>query len=118
MAKYANQKTILKEENDFRNHPYVKLDIEDIQEAMKHLSGYDFELYIYLYMNQDNFKLDYSPSYLEKNFLGSRKTWQNARTHLVELGYLVDDGNNSFVFMPRLGTKIEESVEEVRQWDF
>jgi hypothetical protein len=51
MAKYANQKTILKEENDFRNHPYVKLNIEDIQEAMKHLSGYDFELYIYLYMN-------------------------------------------------------------------
>lgn len=118
MAKYAHQKTIIKEESDFKNHPYVKLNIEDIQEAMKKLSGYDFELYIYLYMNQDDFELDYSPSFLEKNYLGSRKTWQTARTHLVEQGYLVDEGSNHFVFVPRPGKLIEKSGEEIRQWDF
>lgn len=118
MAKYANQKTISKEENDFKKHPYVKLNIEDIQEAMKNLSGFDFELYVYLYMNQDDFTLDYSPGHLEKNYLGSRKTWQTARSHLVEKGYLVDDGSNRFTFVPRLGVKVEEPVEETRQWDF
>lgn len=44
MATYANQKTIIKGSSSVKDakHPYVKLSIENTQNAMKELKGYEF----------------------------------------------------------------------------
>ena len=89
MATYANQKTIIKGNTSVKDaeHPYVKLSIENTQNAMKELKGYEFQLYMLMCMNQQDFHWDVSPARLEKMYGGTRKTWTNARKALEEKGY-------------------------------
>ena len=123
MAKYANQKTIIREEEtEFR--PYAKISIESMQKAMKELSNYEFKLYCLLYMNQEGYEYDLSPAYLEKTFAGTRKTWSAARKALEEKGYLrVEEGNRMvFVELPEEEETVPEieveKVETSKGWDF
>ena len=127
MAKYANQKTISKGEEVLKDaeHPYMRVSIESVQSAMKELKSYEFQLYILLYLNQEDFKLDFSPSYLEKTYGGTRKTWANARKVLEEKGYLVGDGNKEeFVEKPMrqdapaMDNTDAEAVFAQSSWDF
>lgn len=131
MATYANQKTIVKgiETKKDAAHPYVKLSIDSVQDAMKELKGYEFQLYMLLYMNQKDFKLDFSPSYLEKTYGGTRKTWSTARKVLEEKGYLVVNGNKDTFYerpmredQPVLNSTDAEAmfrqVLDEKKWDF
>lgn len=131
MATYANQKTIVKgiETKKDAAHPYVKLSIDSVQDAMKELKGYEFQLYMLLYMNQKDFKLDFSPSYLEKTYGGTRKTWSAARKVLEEKGYLVANGNKDTFYerpmredQPVLNSTDAEAmfrqVSDEKKWDF
>lgn len=113
MAKYAHQFTIKRENEVLKDaeHPYVKLSIESIQEAMKRLNGYEFELYLLLYMNQEGFELDYSPGNLEKEYMGTRKTWGDARKALTAKGYLEEIGKSHLKFIERPWEKEEESTQ-------
>ena len=120
MAKYANQFSIKKEEeNSVRkdaDHPYAKISIESIDKALEELDGYEFKLYLLLYMNQEGFEWDFSPAHLEKAYAGTRKTWTKARKGLEEKGYLRVEENGKMVFMERPQKSIEK-VEKV-EWEF
>lgn len=120
MAKYANQKTIVKNDGVLMNeeHPYAKVSIESWQSAMSELDNYEFKLYTLFYLNQRDFTLDLSPSHLEQEYGGTRKTWSKARKGLEEKGYLVANGNRE-VFVERPPRTVPTMVEEVRSsWDF
>lgn len=123
MAKYANQKTIIRDEDIVKDaeHPYAKMSIEAMRKAMGDLNNYEFKLYCLLYMNQEGFEYDLSPAYLEKTFSGTRKTWSNARKVLEEKGYLRSEGNNKMAFV-ELPEKVEEEKVEVENalttWNF
>lgn len=127
MATYANQKTIIKGNISVKDaeHPYVKLSIENTQNAMKELKGYEFQLYMLMCMNQQDFHWDLSPARLEKTYGGTRKTWTNARKALEEKGYLVANGNKeTFYEMPvRENPPVQndtdaETVFAQGVWDF
>ena len=119
MAKYANQFSIKKDEEMVlkdADHPYAKISIESIDKALEDLDGYEFKLYMLLYMNQEGFEWDFSPAHLEKAYAGTRKTWTKARKSLEEKGYLREDADGKLVFVERPQKSIEK-VEEV-EWDF
>lgn len=123
MAKYANQKTIIKDENGIlmdAEHPYAKISIESWQNAMSDLDNYEFKLYTLFYMNQRGFKFDLSPGKLEKTYGGTRKTWTKARKTLEEKGYLISNGNKE-TFMERPNALVQNNTgaEPVfAHWDF
>lgn len=127
MATYANQKTIIKGNEAIKDadHPYVKLNIETTQNAMKNLKGYEFQLYMLMCMNQKDFQWDLSPARLEKVYGGTRKTWSNARKALEEKGYLIANGNKeTFHEVPELidpsvlNDTDAEAVFAQGVWDF
>lgn len=122
MAKYANQFSIKKNENEDEmilkdaDHPYAKISIESVQNALGELDGYEFKLYLLLYMNQEGFEWDYSPAHLEKTYSGTRKTWAKARKSLEEKGYLREEANGKLTFLERPEKRIEEKTNV--GWDF
>lgn len=127
MAKYANQKTIIKDNGVIMDeeHPYAKVSVESWQKAMGELDHYEFKLYTLFYLNQRDFKLDLSPSHLEEEYGGTRKTWSKARKGLEEKGYLVVNGNKE-VFKERpmremppvQDSTVAEPVFAQGSWDF
>lgn len=127
MAKYANQKTIIKDNGVLMDeeHPYAKISIASWQNAMSELDNYEFKLYTLFYLNQRDFKLDLSPSNLEKTYGGTRKTWSKARKGLEDKGYLVANGNKeTFVERPMRempavqNSTVAEPVFAQVPWDF
>lgn len=110
---YANQEIIVRVDDVEKGpgNPFQKLSVECVQEAMKELKGYEFALYILLYMNALGFELEFSPSALEQMYGGTRKTWGKARDVLKEKGYLVPIGGPRWKFL-------EKPVREEKDWDF
>lgn len=119
MAKYANQFSIKKDGEMVlkdADHPYAKISIESIDKALEELDGYEFKLYMLLYMNQEGFEWDFSPAHLEKAYAGTRKTWTKARKGLEDKGYLREDSGGKLVFEERPQSSDEKPTEN--NWDF
>lgn len=119
MAKYANQFSIKKDGEMVlkdADHPYAKISIESIDKALEELDGYEFKLYMLLYMNQEGFEWDFSPAHLEKAYAGTRKTWTKARKGLEDKGYLRESVGGKLVFDERPQSSDEKVTEN--SWDF
>ena len=102
-TRYANQIAIRKKEivKD-ADHPYTKISNEGLKKAMAELDGFKFRLWVYLcwHTQTDSF-WDYSPQALINAAGGSRRSWDDAKKELQDLGYLqpVADGEqNEFEF--------------------
>ena len=118
MAKHANQKTITikrevvkKGENNF-----LTIKFENINRAMKELSGNGFKVYVYLCENKDGYKFDLSTAALEKATGVPAKNFNRTREELVQKGYLIELGGNSYEFREIGVPQNEESIPQNEEY--
>ena len=82
--------------------------------AARDLSPYALKLYLYLAANADNYTLALSPAALRQSIGMARTTYHDQFMILVDKGYLVQSGGNTYDFyevpQPRHDTQRTENV--------
>lgn len=114
MPKFANQRIVTIGERENRI-PYAKISIEAMRKASELLSGEEFRLWCYLDSNADGHSWDLSPAMMAKEWAIKKSTYYDGWKRLLELGYLEEQGGNSFVFheWPVSKEQIEISVPKM-----
>lgn len=89
--------------------------------AARDLSPYALKLYLYLAANADNYTLALSPAALRQSIGMARTTYHDQFMILVDKGYLVQSGGNTYDFyevpQPRYDTQhIEYVAAPVYDW--
>lgn len=79
-------------------HPYGKVNLEAVQQAMHELCDYEFKLYLILSMNKVDYVWNLTPDYLVDNWGGCDASWRRAREGLLKKKYLVNKGNYMLEF--------------------
>lgn len=95
----ANQKRItINKEICNASNPYLLVNLEALQQAMFNLKKVGtFKLWMYLASNQNGFSLELSGANCKK--WGIRPdSYHVAVRELVDLGYLVEQKNNHYIF--------------------
>ena len=92
-------------------HPYARVNVKAMRDAMANLKEYEFKLYLLLSMNQYDYKMEMSPQDYANECGGCKRSWQNARDGLKEKGYLVEKSGNQFEFY-------ETPISEARTFTF
>ena len=121
MAKYANQKSFTIERNPVsKNTKEVYLCIygKSLEEAMIDLNGVAFKVYIYLMMNADGYKFDFSPQYLQDKYKFNRSSIYAALKELEEKSYIKKTGDNKYIAYEtaQAAEAKEEPEVEVNWW--
>ncbi len=65
-------------------------------EAMRNLTFSQFKVWVYLWDNQDGWEENFSPAAAKDTLNLSTKTIRDAFNSLIEKGYIVDRGNNTY----------------------
>ena len=124
MLKYGNQKVITVKKPATYNENFTLCSQEAMFEAMRELceTKAGFALWMYLIKNQPNHHTALS----SKDFMNVSgykiKAYNAAVEALIEKGYLVDCGNNSYIFyekrlMPREDKEPKKTDVDVREGD-
>jgi len=101
MAKFANQRTIIIHKEKVLKDTerlYLCCYNDNLYKALQELDGSDFKVFIYLCSQKNNFKFDYSPTYLSKKLNLSTNTLKAAFHRLEERGYLVAINDNKTIY--------------------
>ena len=82
------------------NRPYLVAYNDNILQAMNELSPSHFKVYMFLLMNKDGFKLEYSPKYIAEQVKISRDTARTAFKQMEMRGYFdrLTDSNYKYDF--------------------
>ena len=79
-----------------RNYACIYKD--NLLEACRNLKPSTFKLWVWLASNQNNYSLEYSPSYIQKVLHMSIPTAKGAFNELKEKLYLIQDDNKDYLF--------------------
>lgn len=95
------------------NKPYLMIDLETLQIAMKELRGESFRMWVYLAKNIDHYELALSPAdAAEWGIL--RDSYHKAVKTLIDKNYLVQTGTkNQFTFYERPQIDLNENIDNV-----
>ena len=93
--------------------PFVKLGINEYQEAFRKMAPCTFAMYLYLAGNMEGFKLELSKAAFENATGYTKSSYHRAYKDLVNLGYIYEDnGSLNFATSPKIGTK-----GVIQDWD-
>ncbi len=96
--------------------PYMVAYTDAIEEAGRNLSTVGaFKAYMYCVSNQDNYRFGCSPQDIADKYGISLKTAKDGIDKLIENGYLVAIGKNSYEFHERPRTTDLKPIEEVKK---
>ena len=96
--------------------PYMVAYNDVIEEAGRNLSTVGaFKVYMYCISNQDNYRFGCSPQDIADKYGISLKTAKDGIDKLIENGYLISTGKNTYEFHERPVEIGLEPVEEVRK---
>ena len=96
--------------------PYMIAYTDAIEEAGRNLSTVGaFKVYMYCISNQDNYRFGCSPQDIADKYGISLKTAKDGIDKLIENGYLISTGKNTYEFHERPDEIGLEPVEEVRK---
>ena len=100
MKTYANQKviTINKAKTD-RENTYATINKECLMKAITELTHNELKIYLYLASNQNGFQLALSSADIADKTNASKRKIQESINSLIEKGYLVETGSNSYDFI-------------------
>jgi hypothetical protein len=120
MPKYANQFRITVGERAPRDakHPYVKMNLEALQDAMRSLSKVgSVKLWLYLNKNVDNYVVDLSRAELTSHWGFSKDTYDSAKKELIAAGYLVpvDNSNTLYTFYEAVKSENPTKVNDLSE---
>ena len=111
MKTYPNQKviTINKAKAD-RENTYATINKECLVKAITGLTHNELKIYLYLASNQNGFKMALSSADIAEKTNASKRKIQESINSLIEKGYLVETGSNSYDF-------IEDTMYKKYTWD-
>ena len=100
MKTYPNQKviTINKAKADKEN-TYATINKECLMKAITELTHNELKIYLYLASNQNGFQLALSSADISEKTNASKRKIQESINSLIEKGYLVETGSNSYDFI-------------------
>lgn len=110
---YPNQRTLVINRDTVESgtqRRYLIAYTDNLLRAMSELSPSAFKVYLYLLMNKDNYKLEYSPAHIGKMVNVCKDTARDAFQRMERLGYFdrLDDNEHKFNFyeVPRKNSYI------------
>ncbi|MBE7016358.1 MAG: hypothetical protein E7417_06045 [Ruminococcaceae bacterium] len=94
------------------NTDFLGIKNENWQYAARDLKPFGCMLYLYLAANRDNFKLALSPAAVRQAIGMAQSTYRDQFSILLEKGYLVQTGGNTFDFYekPRAATNVNQDT--------
>ena len=108
-ATYPNQKIVTIHKEPL-NGNYLGINRDVLFEACKRLTPYEFELYVYLACNRDNYELRLSQSAVNSAIGMPRSTYYDQVHNLINKGYLVENQGNRYDFYERPRGETKERV--------
>lgn len=98
---YANQKELtIHRENVFgsKDRNYLNVWNDNLLQAMKDLTPSAFKVYLFLLMNRDGFRLEFSPQFIANSVNVNKDTARTAFKQMEEYGYIKHRDDNKFDF--------------------
>ena len=94
------------------NTDFLGIKNENWQAAARDLKPFGCMLYLYLAANRDNFKLALSPAAVRQAIGMAQSTYRDQFNILLEKGYLVQTGGNTFDFFekPRIAANVNQET--------
>ena len=94
------------------NTDFLGIKNENWQYAARDLKPFGCMLYLYLAANRDNFKLALSPAAVRQAIGMAQSTYRDQFNILLEKGYLVQTGGNTFDFFekPRAAANVNQET--------
>ena len=94
------------------NTDFLGIKNENWQAAARDLKPYGCMLYLYLAANRNNFKLALSPAAVRQAIGMAQSTYRDQFNILLEKGYLVQTGGNTFDFFekPRAAANVNQET--------
>ena len=101
------------------NVDFLGIKNENWQYAARDLKPYGCMLYLYLASNRNNYKLALSPAAVRQAIGMAQSTYRDQFNILLEKGYLVQTGGNTFDFYekPRAAAKENEETRAVYDYN-
>ena len=93
------------------NTDFLGIKNENWQAAARDLKPFGCMLYLYLAANRDNFKLALSPAAVRQAIGMAQSTYRDQFNILLEKGYLVQTGGNTFDFFEKPRVAANENQE-------
>ena len=94
---YPNQSRVTIHKRRWEGY-YLMIGFEEIQMAASDLTHSGLKLYLYLAQNVDEYEFLLSPKDVMNHYPMSKSSFDRAKKELIEKGYMVQNGNNSFAF--------------------
>lgn len=115
---YPNQR-IVNVHREPINADFLGIKNENWQYAARDLKPYGCMLYLYLASNRNNYKLALSPAAVRQAIGMAQSTYRDQFNILLEKGYLVQTGGNTFDFFekPRAAAKENEETRAVYDYN-
>lgn len=104
---YANQKQLTIHRDVVRSEsgrPFIYAYNDNLLQAMDDLSASAFKVYVYLLMNKDGYKKEFSPAAIAENVKIHKDTARDAFKQMIRKGYLeqVKDYKYNFYEVPKI----------------
>lgn len=109
---YPNQRTV-RVHRERASSDFLGIKNENWKYALKDLQPYAFSLYLYFAANADNYTFSLSPEAVNQDIGMARSTYRDQFVRLVNKGYLVQTGSNTFDFfeVPQTrGAQLQKTV--------
>lgn len=100
------------------NIDFLGIKNENWQAAARDLKPFGCMLYLYLAANRDNFKLALSPAAVRQAIGMAQSTYRDQFNILLEKGYLVQTGGNTFDFFEKPRAVVKENEETRAAYDY
>ena len=119
MAKitYPNQRVVNVHREPI-NTDFLGIKNENWQYAARDLKPYGCMLYLYLASNRNNYKLALSPAAVRQAIGMAQSTYRDQFNILLEKGYLVQTGGNTFDFFEKPRAVVKENEETRAAYDY
>ncbi len=100
------------------NADFLGIKNENWQYAARDLKPFGCMLYLYLASNRNNYKLALSPAAVRQAIGMAQSTYRDQFNVLLEKGYLVQTGGNTFDFYEKPRAVVKENEETRAAYDY
>ncbi len=114
---YPNQR-IVNVHREPINADFLGIKNENWQYAARDLKPYGCMLYLYLASNRNNYRLALSPAAVRQAIGMAQSTYRDQFNILLEKGYLVQTGGNTFDFFEKPRAVVKENEETRAAYDY
>ena len=114
---YPNQR-IVNVHREPINADFLGIKNENWQYAARDLKPYGCMLYLYLASNRNNYRLALSPAAVRQAIGMAQSTYRDQFNILLEKGYLVQTGGNTFDFFEKPRVVVNENEETRAAYDY